>query len=184
MWFFFLKERSYEHQAKRKKHRLQKRVLKSASEQCRGGTTPQLLHGRWLQHETALAAAIANLNLMRDHPDYNDQNLNDNETTERQSSSTQEPFHSSRSGKLRKVLSRLSTQVGKIGDCNDQNLNNKYARLRITIQSVRVVVCGEQPAAERFLFHSVREITERQTSVIELHISGSVTVNSQDSEIQ
>ena len=101
---------------------------------------------------------------MHDHPDYNDQDLNDNEITERQSSSTEETFHSSRSGRRRKVLSRLSTQVGKSGDCNDQNLNNKYARLRITIQSVRVVVCGEQPAAERFLFHSVREITKRQTS--------------------
>ena len=55
----------------------------------------------------------------------------------------------------------------KSGDSNDHNLNNKYARLRITIQSVRVVVCGEQPAAKRFLFHSVREITERQTSCAE-----------------
>ena len=117
-----------------------------------------------MHHETARTTAIANLNPMRDRPDYNDQNLNDNEISERQSSSTEEPFHSSRSGRRRKVLSRLSTEVGKIGDCNDQNLNNKYARLRITIQRLRVVVCGEQPAAERFLFHSVREITERQTS--------------------
>ena len=120
-----------------------------------------------MQHETARTTAIANLNLMRDHPDYNDQNLNDNEITERQSSSTEEPFHSSRSGRRRKVLSRLSTQVGKIGDCNDQNLNNKCARLRVTIQSVCVVVCGEQPAAEQFLFCSVREITERKTSCAE-----------------
>ena len=104
---------------------------------------------------------------MHDHPDYNDQNLNDDETTERQSSSTEETFHSSRSGRRRKGLSHLSTQVGKSGDCNDQNLNNQYARLRRTIQSVRVVVCGEQPAAERFLFHTVREITEHQTSCAE-----------------
>ena len=104
---------------------------------------------------------------MRDHPDYNDQNLNDNEITECQSISTEEPFHSSRSGRRRKVLSRLSTQVGKIDDCNDQNLNDKYASLRITIQSVRVVLCGEQPAAERFLLRSVLEITERQTSCTE-----------------
>ena len=104
---------------------------------------------------------------MRDHPDYNDQNLNDNEITERLGSSPEEPFPSSRSGRRRKVPSRLSTQVGKIGDCNDQNLNNKYARLRITIQSVRVVVCSKQPAAECFLFHSVREITVRQTSCAE-----------------
>ena len=120
-----------------------------------------------MQHETARTTAIANLNLMHDHPDYNDQNLNDAEITERQSSSTEETFHSSRSRRRRKILSRLSTQVGKSGDCNDQNLNNKYARLRITIQSVRVVVCSEQPAAERFLFHSVREITEPQTSCAE-----------------
>ena len=140
----------YEHQAKRKKHRLQKRVRKLASEQCRCGTTPRLLHGRWLQHETARTTAIANLSLMRVHPDYNDQNLNDNEITKRQSSSTEEPFHSSRSGRRRKVLSRLSTQVWKIGDCNDQNLNNNYARLRITIQNVRVVVCGEQTCSRAF----------------------------------
>ena len=104
---------------------------------------------------------------MHDHPDYNDQNPNDNEIGERQSSSTEDPFHSSRSVRRRKVLSRLSTQVGESGDCNDENLNNKYARLRITIQSVPVVVCGEQTAAERFLFHSVREINERQTSCAE-----------------
>ena len=101
---------------------------------------------------------------MHDHSDYNDQNLNNNGITERRSSSTEETFHSSRSGRRRKVLSRLSTQVD---DCNDQNLNNEYARLRITIQSVRVVVCGEQPAAEGFLLQSVREITERQTSCAE-----------------
>ena len=32
---------------------------------------------------------------------------------------------------------------------------------------MRVVVCGEQPAAERFRFHSMRKITERQTSCAE-----------------